>query len=129
MIRPPYGDFNQNCWLLSGGTISASVIWNQDSLDWSLPGSDAIVQNALAGVQSGSVILMHDGGGDRSQDLDALPQIIERLQADGYQLVTLSELMASDPDIPSEVAAGNASMPEGALWPTEIGEVATSEAS
>ena len=129
VIRPPYGDFNQNCWLLSGGTISASVIWNQDSLDWSLPGSDAIVQNALAGVQSGSVILMHDGGGDRSQDLDALPQIIERLQADGYQLVTLSELMASDPDIPSEVAAGNASMPEGALWPTEIGEVATSEAS
>ena len=128
IIRPPYGDFNQNCWLLSGGTISASVIWNQDSLDWSLPGSDAIVQNALAGVQSGSVILMHDGGGDRSQDLDALPQIIERLQADGYQLVTLSELMASDPQIPAEVAAGNASMPEGAVWPTEIGEASQTEA-
>ena len=128
IIRPPYGDFNQNCWLLSGGTISASVIWNQDTLDWSLPGSDAIVQNALAGVQPGSVILMHDGGGDRSQDLDALPQIIERLQADGYQLVTLSELMASDPEIPSEVAAGNASMPEGAVWPTEIGEAPKTEA-
>ena len=71
---------------------------------------------------------MHDGGGDRSQDLDALPQIIERLQADGYQLVTLSELMASDPQIPAEVAAGNASMPEGAVWPTEIGEASQTEA-
>jgi len=129
IIRPPYGDFNQNCWLLSGGSISASIIWNQDSLDWSLPGSDAIVQNALTNIQSGSIILMHDGGGDRSQDLDALPQIIERLKSDGYQLVTLSELMASDPEVPPEVAAGNAAMPEGFVWPSEIGEATTSEAA
>ena len=125
IIRPPYGDFNNNCWLLSGGAISATVIWNQDSLDWSLPGSDAIVANALANVQPGSIILMHDGGGDRSQDLEALPKIIESLQSDGYKLVTVSELMESDPDIPKSIASGHATMPESAVWPTEIGEAAT----
>ncbi len=124
IIRPPYGDFTHDCWLLSQGCISASVIWNQDSLDWSLPGVEVIVEDALSGVQPGSIILMHDGGGDRSQDLEALPQIIERLQADGYTLVTISELMASDPDIPAEIAAGNATMPAGAVWPTEMAEAA-----
>lgn len=122
VIRPPYGDFTNNSWLLSGGAISATVIWNQDSLDWSLPGVDAIVSNALTGIEPGSIILMHDGGGDRSQDVEALPKIIESLQSSGYTLVTLSELLASDPDIPAEIAKGNATMPEGAVWPTEIGE-------
>lgn len=122
IIRPPYGDFSQNCWLESKGTISVSVLWNQDTLDWSLPGSDVIVENALAGIEPGSIILMHDGGGTRDQDLEALPQIIERLQADGYKLVTISELLASDPDVPASIAKGGATMPSDAVWPTEIGE-------
>ena len=109
---------------MSQGTISASILWNQDTLDWSLPGVDAIVENALANMAPGSVILMHDGGGDRSQDIQALPQIIERLQSSGYKLVTVSELMASDPEVPESIAKGDAAMPEGAVWPTEIAEAA-----
>jgi hypothetical protein len=50
---------------------------------------------------------------------------IESLQADGYKLVTVSELMASDPDVPKSIAAGNATMPKSAVWPTEIGEATT----
>lgn len=126
VIRPPYGSFNQSCWLMSQGAMTVSVLWNQDTVDWSQPGSDAIVENALAGVQPGSIILMHDGGGERSQDIEALPQIIESLQKDGYKLVTLSELLASDPDVPAKIAAGNAQMPKSAVWPTEIGEATTS---
>ena len=119
-VRPPYGDFNQSCWLSSQGTMSVSVLWNQDSRDWETPGVDAIVENALNSIQPGSIILMHDGGGNRDQDLEALPRIIEQLQASGYRLVTIGELLASDPDIPAEIAAGNAKAPEGAMWPTEI---------
>lgn len=125
-IRPPYGDFDRNCWVMSAGAISASVLWNQDTLDWTMPGPDTIVNNALAGIEPGSVILMHDGGGARDQDVQALPTIIERLQSSGYELVTLSELLASDPDIPEAVVTGNATMPDDAIWPTEIGE-ATAE--
>ena len=119
-FRPPYGDFNEKAWLNSGGLASVSVIWNQDSEDWRRPGVDSIVANSEKGVTSGSIILMHDGGGNRDQDVEALPRIIEDLQGQGYEFVTVSELMQSDDSIPDDIAAGNATMPDDATWPTEI---------
>ena len=120
VIRPPYGDFNNQTWLDSNGTLSASVIWNLDSEDWTLPGADAIVSNCTNGAYSGAIILMHDGGGNRDQDLEALPRIIENLQDKGYKFVTINELMAMDSRIPEDVASGNATMPEDGVWPTEM---------
>ena len=122
VIRPPYGDFDNDTWLRSNGGLSASVIWNLDSEDWKLPGVDAIVSNCTNGAYSGAIILMHDGGGNRDQDLEALPRIIENLQDRGYKFVTINELMAMDGRIPEEVASGNATMPEGCVWPTEMVE-------
>ncbi len=122
VIRPPYGDFNNDTWLNSNGTLSASVIWNLDSEDWTLPGADAIVSNCTNGAYSGAIILMHDGGGNRDQDLEALPKIIENLQGKGYKFVTINELMAMDSRIPEDVASGNATMPEDCVWPTEMVE-------
>ena len=120
VLRPPYGDFNNDTWLASGATLSASVIWNLDSEDWRLPGADAIVSNCTNGAYSGAIVLMHDGGGNRDQDLEALPRIIEALQVRGYKFVTINELMAMDGRIPEDVASGNATLPEGAVWPTEM---------
>ena len=122
VIRPPYGNWNEYCWRSSGGTMSASVIWNIDSLDWELPGADAIVENCTTDVENGDIILMHDGGGDRSQDVEALPRIIDELHKQGFELVTLSELMDSDYRIPDEVARQYAPMPEDCAWPTEVAE-------
>lgn len=122
VIRPPYGDFKERTWLESGGLMSASILWTQDTLDWKRPGASTIVDNALAGIGPGSIILMHDGGGNRDQDVQALPTIIERLQADGYKLVTIDELLASDPNVPQDIASGNATLPEGCVWPTELGD-------
>lgn len=122
VLRPPYGALDSQTWARSGGTFSTSVIWNLDSLDWERPGVDAIVSNATTGVTSGSIILMHDGGGNRDQDVEALPKIIEKLQADGYELVTVDELMAMDSRIPADVAAGNARVPEGSTWAEGVAE-------
>ena len=83
---------------------------------------DAIVKNSLANVKSGSIILMHDGGGNRDQDVEALPKIIESLQGAGYTLVTIDELMASDSTIPKSIKTGDAKMPRGVTWPTELGD-------
>ena len=66
-----------------------------DPLDWSRPGTDAIVQAVIAGATAGAgnVVLLHDGGGDRSQTVAALPRIIDGLRAQGFALVTTSELL------------------------------------
>lgn len=121
-MRAPYGNMDINVWLASGGSLSASVYWTHDSEDWKLPGVDTIVSNCTTGMRPGSVILMHDGGGDREQDLEALPRIIEAWQAEGYRFVTVAELLASDSSIPAGAGDNYVPMPEDAVWPTEIGE-------
>lgn len=118
-IRPPYGDFTERSWLGSRGSITAAIRWNADSEDWRTPGADAIVENALASLHSGTIILMHDGGGDRSQDVEALPMLIERLQSEGYQFVTIADLMRAC-GLPEDVCSGTGSMPQDAVWPEEI---------
>lgn len=120
-IRPPYGDFRQKTWLETKGTMSVSAIWNMDSEDWRRPGVDKIVSNSINGIVPGYIILMHDGGGERSQDVEALPKIIDQLHEQGYTFVTLTDLLKSDPSIPSDIANCNATMPQDAVWPTELG--------
>src|SRR5262245_44213991 len=69
-----------------------------DSDDWTLPGANAIVERTIAGVTSpdpdlrGQVVLLHDGGGDRAQTVEALPDLIHELRGRGYRFVTVSEL-------------------------------------
>lgn len=119
-LRQPYGSMNSNVWLYSGGSMSVAFFWTHDSEDWRRPGADKIVANCTSYYQPGSIILMHDGGGNRDQDVEALPKIIQAWQDQGYTFVTLSELLASDTNIPDDVASCQATMPDGAAWPTEL---------
>jgi poly-beta-1,6 N-acetyl-D-glucosamine synthase len=63
-----------------------------DSEDWRRPGVDEIMSNATPRHGEGGVILFHDGGGDRSQTLAALEQLIPALQERGYEFVSLSDV-------------------------------------
>ena len=71
-----------------------------DPSDWRQPGVDAIVDETLHQVdtEDGNVILLHDGGGDRSQTVTALPRIIERLKENGYRFATVSDLLGQTRD-------------------------------
>jgi peptidoglycan/xylan/chitin deacetylase (PgdA/CDA1 family) len=73
------------------------VLWSVDSRDWQLPGTKAIVRRVLAHVGPGSIVLLHDGGGDRHETLRALPAILRALERRHLKAVTLSELFASVP--------------------------------
>lgn len=119
-FRPPFGAFTHDDWLKSGGAASMSVIWNCDSLDWQQAGTSSIVNYSMEGLGNGSVILLHDGGGNYDQTLEALPILIERLQAQGYELVTVEELLRSDSSVDRAMATGDQTMPEGSVWPTQI---------
>lgn len=61
--------------------------WTIDTRDWARPGASAIVKSVVDQVQPGSVILLHDGGGNRTQTVQALAQILTMLTASGYQTV------------------------------------------
>jgi cellulose synthase/poly-beta-1,6-N-acetylglucosamine synthase-like glycosyltransferase/peptidoglycan/xylan/chitin deacetylase (PgdA/CDA1 family) len=75
-----------------------SVGLQVDPNDWERPGAAAIVSRVLEQVSDpdpekrGQIVLLHDGGGDRSQTVAALPILIDRLRARGYQLVSVAEL-------------------------------------
>jgi cellulose synthase/poly-beta-1,6-N-acetylglucosamine synthase-like glycosyltransferase/peptidoglycan/xylan/chitin deacetylase (PgdA/CDA1 family)/spore germination protein YaaH len=93
-----------------------SVGLHVDGEDWQRPGVDAIVKNVVAGIETtnvdrkGQVVLLHDGGGERSQTVAALPLIIDGLRAQGYQFVTVSTLagLTREQTMP-EIAPGSLS--------------------
>jgi peptidoglycan-N-acetylglucosamine deacetylase len=88
-VRPPYGAFNATVLDQISARAQTAVIWSVDPVDWSLPGTPAIVQRVLGGAFPGAIVLMHDGGGPRGETVAALPQIITGLQAEGYSFVTI----------------------------------------
>ena len=92
LVRPPYGAFTPDVlgWLAEQD--ATMVLWDIDTDDWQLPGPDVIAGQAVQGARNGSIVLMHDGGGDRTQTATALPRIIEGLHNRGFRLVTVAQL-------------------------------------
>lgn len=89
-LRPPYGGVSAAVRQRAKAMGKDLVVWTVDSRDWTKPGATAIVQRVLKNVHNGSVILMHDGGGNRNQTVAALPAILKSLKAQGYGFRTLS---------------------------------------
>jgi peptidoglycan/xylan/chitin deacetylase (PgdA/CDA1 family) len=84
-VRPPYGATNRTVERILSRQGLREVLWTIDTRDWSQPGTKHIVRSATGtSVRAGSILLMHDGGGDRSETIAALPYIIAALQHQGY---------------------------------------------
>jgi peptidoglycan-N-acetylglucosamine deacetylase len=97
LFRPPYGSFNASTVALLRAKRMLMVPWSADTKDYSRPGKARIIYVAVSAARPGAVILMHDGGGDRSETVAALPRIILRLHQRHFRLVTVSQLVADDP--------------------------------
>ncbi len=86
------------------------VLDSLDTRDWARPGVARIVAGAMPRGHQGAIIMMHDAGGNRSETVRALPQIITRLRARGYRFVTVTGglgLPAADvPATPAQRFAG-----------------------
>ncbi|MFE2722228.1 polysaccharide deacetylase family protein [Kitasatospora sp. NPDC059327] len=98
-LRPPYGGRSPELLHTVAGLGLTTVLWDVDARDWSRPGPEAITERVLSQVRPGSVVLMHDGGGDRSQTVAALPAVITGLRDRGYRVVGLEELLAARPTV------------------------------
>lgn len=91
-FRPPYGEYDDRTLSCAQQAGMVTVLWDVDPRDWERPGATAISQYSLNAVRNGSILLLHDGGGDRSQTVEALPHIIETALLQGFRFVTLDRL-------------------------------------
>ncbi len=89
-FRPPYRETNAQITGIAASYGMRQVLWTVDTLDWEEPGADRIESAILNGAAPGAVILMHDGGGDRAQTVQALERALTRLSAQGYTFRALS---------------------------------------
>jgi peptidoglycan-N-acetylglucosamine deacetylase len=105
LFRPPYGidhepEYAEEVAQLPYAQAMGYLIIGQkiDTHDWEQPGgkqipAKEIINNALSQADDGNIILLHDSGGDRSQTVIALPQIIDDLRQQGYEFVSVPELL------------------------------------
>lgn len=106
VMRPPYGATNQvlvNHMYNSYGM--ASVLWDVDTRDWCKPGVGKVINTAVNEARPGSIILVHD---IHASTINALEGIVTGLQARGYKLVTVSELLQISKREAAEAAAAKA---------------------
>ena len=88
MFRAPYGAWSPTVLEWCEQTRMTPLDWSVDPRDWSRPGTGAIIRNILRNTRSGSIILEHDGGGNRAQTVAALRHVLPRLLAAGFRFTT-----------------------------------------
>ena len=95
LFRPPYGDYDNHVITNAKDCGYYTIQWSVDSLDWKDYGVESIIKTVTEHkvLKNGAIILMHNGAKYTAQ---ALPTVIEKLQADGYQIVPISELIYKD---------------------------------
>jgi peptidoglycan/xylan/chitin deacetylase (PgdA/CDA1 family) len=93
LFRPPYGAVNAQVRQVAAELRMRTVIWDVDSVDWTSPGCEQIAAKVRREVRHRSIVLLHDGGGNRTQTVCALPRLIRDLRARGYRFATVSEVL------------------------------------
>jgi peptidoglycan-N-acetylglucosamine deacetylase len=88
LFRAPYGAWSPFVLAQCARTGMTPLGWSVDPRDWSRPGVPSIVTNIMRNTHTGSIILEHDGGGNRAQTVAALNIVIPRLLAAGYHFRT-----------------------------------------
>ena len=97
LFRPPFGSFDARTFRVLRHNRMLMVLWSVDTNDYRQPGVKVILRRTLQGAKPGAIILLHDGGGARSQTIAALPEIVKKLRERRFKLVTVPQMMLDDP--------------------------------
>ncbi|MFI1285776.1 polysaccharide deacetylase family protein [Streptomyces sp. NPDC020858] len=105
LFRPPYGSRTPEVlgWLAESGLTT--VLWDVAPDDWQMPGADTIATGVVEQARPGSIVLLHDSGGDRSQTVAALAPMIEGLLERGYSIVPVEQQLGAPAPAPVPVPA------------------------
>ncbi|MBQ8508861.1 MAG: polysaccharide deacetylase family protein [Clostridia bacterium] len=96
LFRPPEGSFGKAVTQAASGMDYDIILWTVDTRDWAHTPVNQIVETVLTQTGPGSIILCHDFIGRDSPTPDALREFIPALIEDGYEFVTVSELLGSE---------------------------------
>lgn len=100
-IRPPYGDFNKSVRkTLSNVPDGEIILWSVDTLDWKTRSTAKTIASVKKEARPGAIVLMHD---IHKPTVDAVPAIVKYLRDEGYTLVTVDDLLASEHPKPGQV--------------------------
>lgn len=102
LFRPPFGGRRPATLRIARDLSLEPVMWNVTGYDWNAPPAAVIERNVSKQIRGGNVILLHDGGhrqmgADRSQTVLATDHLITRYKSEGYEFVTVSEMMRMPP--------------------------------
>lgn len=95
LFRPPGGVYDDKV-VAAAKTQNHLVVmwsWTQDTKDWKNPGTQKIINKVCDNAKPGNIVLFHDAGGNRTQTVRAVEIILDRLSKEGYQFVTVSQLL------------------------------------
>lgn len=98
LFRPPFGGRRPASLRVARALGLEPIMWNVTGYDWKAPSPEYIEQKIANRLRGGSVILLHDGGHermgvDRSKTVVATERVIERCKTEGYEFVTVLEMM------------------------------------
>jgi peptidoglycan/xylan/chitin deacetylase (PgdA/CDA1 family) len=101
LYRPPYGSLSQTMTDVLKAKGYRTILWDIDTDDWDAEhiSTSNIIDRIRKGLKPGSIILLHDGRDThinypRQNTIDAIKPVIDGLRAEGYEFVTVTELMA-----------------------------------
>jgi peptidoglycan-N-acetylglucosamine deacetylase len=94
LFRPPYGNLTPELIQRAKVLGMTTVKWDVDPEDWRHPGVGVIRERVLSGVRPGAIVVMHDNIETHGQTVEALPGIIEGLEARGFRVVTITQLLS-----------------------------------
>ncbi len=95
LLRPPEGIYSETVCHAAADCDYTIVLWSIDTRDWAHTPAAEIAEHVLGEVQSGDIILFHDFIGHDSPTPEALRLILPELRREGYEFVTVSEMMAA----------------------------------
>ncbi len=93
LFRPPGGDYDAGIAATSELLGYTIVLWTDDPGDYASPGEKLVLQRTLKQANNGGIILIHDG---IQQTINILPQLIETLKKQGYQFVTIDDMIEAN---------------------------------
>jgi peptidoglycan/xylan/chitin deacetylase (PgdA/CDA1 family) len=104
LFRPPFGGRRPAVLRVARELGLEPVMWNVTGYDWNAPPSAVIEQKVSRQIRGGDVILLHDGGHkqmgvDRSQTVTATDHLISRYKSDGYEFVTIPQMLGAGPQV------------------------------